>query len=123
MKKILTAFLGIAAVLAFIQPAIIAQESNSNQYPSESNYDGYSAAEKFLSSGVNKYNQGDKQGALADYNQLKQINPGYALAFVNRGVVRSTLGDRQGAMTDFNQAINLDPNFAQAYKRFIMRRC
>ena len=75
MNKLIPAFLGIATI-ALVQPAANAADS---------------AAERFLSAGVSKYNSGNIQGALADYNRAIQLNPAYALAHVNRGVVRSAL--------------------------------
>jgi tetratricopeptide (TPR) repeat protein len=95
VNRLIPAFLGIATI-ALVQSVAIAAEVNG---------ENMSAAERFLSAGVDKYNAGDKQGALADYNQAIQLNPNYALAHVNRGVARSALGDRQGAIVDFEPII------------------
>ena len=75
------------------------------------------AAKKYFAAGVSKYQSGDNQGALADYNRAIQLNPRYALAYVNRGVIRSALRDSRGASADFDRAIEIDPNYAQAYNR------
>ncbi len=111
-KLLISALFGMTTI-ALVQPAINAAELAGENV----------AAQRFLSTGVTKYNSGDKQGALADYNQAIQLNYNYALAYVNRGVVKSTLGDspqerlrqRQGAIADFDRAISLDRNYAQAY--------
>jgi len=50
---------------------------------------------------------GDKQGAIADYNQAIAINPQYANAYNNRGIVKSALGDKQGACRDYKKAVSL----------------
>ena len=72
-------------------------------------------ADDFFIQGVNKYQQGDAQGAIAAYKQAIALNPNYAAAYNNRGFLRNEQGDKQGALADFNQAISLDPKFAPAY--------
>ncbi|MEG4318693.1 MULTISPECIES: tetratricopeptide repeat protein [unclassified Microcoleus] len=72
-------------------------------------------ADDFYIQGGDKYEKGDYQGAIADYNQALQINPNYAKAYQNRGVARRRLGENQGAIGDYNQALRIDPNFALAY--------
>ena len=39
-------------------------------------------------SGVDKYEQGDYQGAIADYTKAIEINPKFALAYFNRGLAK-----------------------------------
>jgi len=50
---------------------------------------------------------GDKQGAVADYNQAIAINPQNADAYNNRGNSKYDLGDTQGACADYKKAIAL----------------
>jgi serine/threonine protein kinase len=61
------------------------------------------------------YNLGDKQGAIADYNQAIKLNPNFAFPYNNRGWAKYNLGDKQGAIADYNQAIKLNPDFAVPY--------
>jgi tetratricopeptide (TPR) repeat protein len=65
--------------------------------------------------GVVRYELGDKQGAIEDYNQAIKINPNDAYTYNNRGNVRSKLGDKQGAIDDYTLAIKINPNLADAY--------
>jgi serine/threonine-protein kinase len=49
----------------------------------------------------------DFQGAIEDYTQALQLDPGHPKACYRRGLARQALGDLQGAITDFSQAIAL----------------
>jgi tetratricopeptide (TPR) repeat protein len=67
---------------------------------------------------VAKWNQGDIEGAIADYNQSIAINPKTAArAYRNRALVKSSKGDKDGAIADYNQAIELEPKNANAYNK------
>ena len=68
-------------------------------------------AEDWFNLGVDKYDLGDYQGAIADYNQAIKIKPDFALAYINRGLAKSNLGDKQGAIADYNQAIRINANW------------
>jgi serine/threonine protein kinase len=54
-----------------------------------------------------KYNLGDKQGAIADYNQAIKLKPDYAIAYNNRGLIYQQLNDNEKAINDFRQAAKL----------------
>ncbi len=69
-----------------------------------------------FSSAAQKYQQGDYQGALADYNRLIKANPRSANAYYNRGLLKAAnLQDYQGALADYNRAIQLKPTYDAAY--------
>ena len=72
-------------------------------------------AEEWFNLGNNKWDLGDKQGAIADYNQAIQIKPDFAYAYNNRGLAKYKLGDDQGAIADYNQAISIKPDHANTY--------
>ncbi|MDB9472377.1 tetratricopeptide repeat-containing serine protease family protein, partial [Dolichospermum circinale] len=69
----------------------------------------------YVGRGGVRYELGDKQGAIDDFNLAIKINPNFAEAYVGRGGVRYESGDKQGAIDDFNQAIKINPNYANAY--------
>jgi tetratricopeptide (TPR) repeat protein len=67
-------------------------------------------------SAMQKYQQGDYQGALADYNRAIKNNPQSPNAYYNRGLLKADkLQDFQGALLDYNRAIKLKPNYDAAY--------
>ncbi|MEA5619449.1 tetratricopeptide repeat protein [Cronbergia sp. UHCC 0137] len=73
------------------------------------------SAEDYYNRGIDKYNSGDKQGAIADYNEAIRLNPDDADAYNNRGNAKSDLGDKQGAIADYNEAIRIKPDDDYAY--------
>ena len=72
-------------------------------------------ADDYFASGVQKYEQRDYPGALADYNRAIALAPNNAAFYIVRGKAQLNGGDRQAAMNDFNQAIAIDPKKAEAY--------
>ncbi len=62
-----------------------------------------------------KYKKGDKQGAIADYDQAIRLDPSSAETYSSRGFVRYELGYKMGAIADYDQAIRLDPKSAVTY--------
>ena len=72
-------------------------------------------ANNSFNSGVDKYEQGDYQGAIADYTKALEINPESANAYYNRGNAKNKLGDHQGAIADYTKALEIDPQNGIAY--------
>ncbi len=60
---------------------------------------------------------GDKQGAIADYNQALAINPRYRSSYRNRGIAKEVLGDLAGACADWRQAASLGDTEAAGWVR------
>ena len=72
-------------------------------------------ADNLFNSGVDKYEQGDYQGAITDFTKVIEIDPQSADAYHNRGTAKDDLEDYQGAIADYNKAIEINPQFASAY--------
>jgi Tfp pilus assembly protein PilF len=64
-------------------------------------------ANRIVDRGIKKFQTGDHQGALADFNEALRLKPDCALAFYNRGVVMGKLRDRDSAIADLNEAARL----------------
>jgi len=67
--------------------------------------------------GMKKTEQGDFKSAIANFNQVLQINPTFIEAYCNRGMARAELGDYKGAMADLDSALHINPNHADAYNK------
>src|SRR6185503_1459861 len=72
-------------------------------------------ADDYNSSGSVKYNSGDLDGAIADFNMAVKADPQLAISYCNRGIALNEKGETDRAIADFNKAIELDPRLAIAY--------
>ncbi|TAG60861.1 MAG: tetratricopeptide repeat protein, partial [Oscillatoriales cyanobacterium] len=58
---------------------------------------------------------GDQKGAIDDFNQALQINPGRANTYFNRGLALFRINNDRSALADYTQAIQLNPSYAKAF--------
>jgi lipoprotein NlpI len=68
-----------------------------------------------LARGNAKYDQGDWDGAIADYTQALQLKSDYEPAYNNRGNAERQKGDWDAAIRDYTQAIELKPDGETAF--------
>src|ERR1043165_1349748 len=63
-------------------------------------------------SGMEKRDNGDREGALADFTKAIDADPTFVDARLERGVTRYSKGDLDGALSDFDSTIRLRPDDA-----------
>lgn len=71
--------------------------------------------EIFANRGVARFEVGDIDGALADFEHALELDDELVAAYLNRAMVRRATGDVDGAVDDYTAAIDLDPHCAEAY--------
>jgi tetratricopeptide (TPR) repeat protein len=71
--------------------------------------------EEFYARGVVRLEQGDLEGAMADFNKAIELLPKYSAAISARVSVKSVQGDLEGALADYGRAIELTPDIAIPY--------
>ena len=83
---------------------------------------GTSNAQAYTNRGIARYDKGDLDGAIQDFDQAIHLNSNDPVAYFNRGTLRSKKGDLDGAIQDYDQAIRLKPNAVCYYNRGLARR-
>lgn len=73
------------------------------------------AQKQLYQEGVNKYEVGNYEGAVEDFNHVIELDPQNALAYNRRGDAYYRLGDYEQAEADASQALLLNPQDANAY--------
>ncbi|HEY7062542.1 MAG TPA: tetratricopeptide repeat protein [Chloroflexota bacterium] len=59
----------------------------------------------FYDQGLQRMQQGDFRGALADFDAAVRADPGWADAYVQRAAARLNSGDAPGAIADYTEAL------------------
>ena len=95
MSRRTVAIAAALSVLALGSPLIIA---NANPL-----------ADNLFNSGVDKYYQGDYQGAITDYDKAIEIDSQFEDIYYWRASAKTELGDHQGAIADWTKVIEIYP--------------
>jgi tetratricopeptide (TPR) repeat protein len=80
-------------------------------------------AANYLNSGIKKGQEGDLNGAFADFSTAIKLKPDYAEAYNERGLVTGAMAKNggnienylAGAIADYTASIQINPLFAPAY--------
>jgi tetratricopeptide (TPR) repeat protein len=65
--------------------------------------------------GTTKFQRGDTQGAILEFDRAIKIDPKYVEAYINRGAAKLGLGDKKGAIADYSRAIAINPQDGLIY--------
>lgn len=86
--------------------------------PLEKDPDGYMSYYRW---GVIKYQAGNYEGALEDFNKALKLNPGTGdfMIYSYRGNTKSKLRDFNGAIEDFDRALAIEPEEVIDYSNWI----
>ena len=76
---------------------------------------GLSEADKHYNVGVELWEEGRLEEAIAEYDEAIRLDPQDAVAQYSRGNFYLNLGQYEKAIHDFDEAIRLDPDLALAY--------
>jgi tetratricopeptide (TPR) repeat protein len=66
--------------------------------------------------GSRRYEQGDIDGAITEFNRAITINEDFAEAYNHRGLAKAYKLDFLGAIADYSEAVEIRPELADAYK-------
>jgi len=69
----------------------------------------------YFNRGRARYDKGDLDEAIADFNTAIALEPRNAATYDSRGSARQAKGDLDSAISDFKMAIELNPLFADAF--------
>ncbi|NJN04845.1 MAG: tetratricopeptide repeat protein [Leptolyngbyaceae cyanobacterium SL_1_1] len=69
----------------------------------------------YFNRATTRYDLGEQEAALADYNQVLKVIPDDPAAYNNRGLIYANLGQTETAIADFSQAVRLDSQYFAAY--------
>ncbi len=98
------------------------QASASPQLPPSAVFIDPKTAKEFNQRGISRMQNGDLDGAIADFDQAIRLKLDYATAYYNRGTVYARTGNVRAALADYTQVIALKPNNAAVrYSRALLR--
>ena len=66
--------------------------------------------------GIAKYDLGEHEAAIKDFNKAIELKPDSAILYNNRGEAFAKMGNREAAIKDFNKAIEIQPDFTEGLK-------
>src|SRR5438552_18422588 len=72
-------------------------------------------AAAYYNRGNERYQKGDLDGAIADYDAALTFDPRWARAYNMRGSARYNKGDLDGSIADYTRAIETDPPLGMAH--------
>ncbi|MGA9381376.1 MAG: tetratricopeptide repeat protein, partial [Phormidium sp.] len=72
-------------------------------------------AKAWIEQGYQQYERGDLQGAVASFDKVLAIQPGFHEVWVVRGMLLEKLGRFEEAITSFDKALAIQPDYHEAW--------
>ena len=92
-----------------------AWESEFSKIVFEVNLLNPDSAQAYRIRGIAKYDKGQYEAAIADYNEALRIKPDDFKAYDNRGIAKVRLRQYKSAISDFDAALRIKPDSATTY--------
>ncbi len=73
------------------------------------------SAKDYYQRAAERFEKGDLDRAIVDFNSAIELNPQFAKAYNGRGAAWSALGCAEQALADFTMAVAISPRLPQAY--------
>jgi tetratricopeptide (TPR) repeat protein len=73
------------------------------------------AAQDYLNRGRDRFQNGDKAGAEADFTKAIELDPKFGGAYIMRGVAKKAAGNLESALADYDKGLELVPTDANAW--------
>ena len=90
---------------------------SSEQDVAHPNTTNQTSANEYINSGNRRYNSGEYNSAIADYNEAIRLNPDNSEAYNHRAITFISIGNFNQAIADATEAIRLNPINASAYNQ------
>ena len=94
----------------------VMDELRQSEEESEDEEESYFGKWRLLSEGNEKYEAGNYEEAIEDFNRAIELDPEYSGAYYNRGNARKNMGEYEEAIEDFNRAIEHNAANIHAYQ-------
>ncbi len=75
------------------------------------------SAKFYYNKGLEKYNQGEYQDSINDFERALEKSPNLAEAYSYRGQAKAELGDINGSIADYNHLLLIQPKNAEVYNK------
>jgi tetratricopeptide (TPR) repeat protein len=72
-------------------------------------------ADAIIRKGINYYERGDYDKAIAEFTAALNIQPNHIIAIISRGTSYYNKGDYDQAIIDYTSALRIEPNYAPSF--------